>query len=119
MVLQPIAQNAQVQRLTTALKNICRDYPASGTVLHELLQNADDAGGTVLRELLQNADDAGGTVLHELLQNADDAGATDMICNTAWERLKLPSWLSSESLYIIPVNRIYTVNAYTPVNGNL
>ncbi len=46
MGLQPIGQNAQVQRLTTALKNICRDYPAGGTVLRELLQNADDAGAT-------------------------------------------------------------------------
>jgi sacsin len=46
--LQPIAHNAQVQRLTTALKNICRDYPAGGTVLRELLQNADDAGATVV-----------------------------------------------------------------------
>ena len=46
MGLQPIAHNAQVQRLTTALKNICRDYPAGGTVLRELLQNADDAGAT-------------------------------------------------------------------------
>jgi sacsin len=46
MVPQPIGQNAQVQRLTTALKNICRDYPAGGTVLRELLQNADDAGAT-------------------------------------------------------------------------
>jgi sacsin len=50
--LQPIAHNAQVQRLTTALKNICRDYPAGGTVLRELLQNADDAGATdVVRNL--------------------------------------------------------------------
>lgn len=46
MAIQPIASNAQVQRLTTALKNICRDYPAGGTVLRELLQNADDAGAT-------------------------------------------------------------------------
>jgi sacsin len=46
MVLQPIANNAQVLRLTTALKNICLDYPAGGTVLRELLQNADDAGAT-------------------------------------------------------------------------
>jgi len=46
MALQPIGNNAQVQRLTTALKNICRDYPAGGTVLRELLQNADDAGAT-------------------------------------------------------------------------
>jgi sacsin len=48
MVLQPIAHNAQVQRLTIALRNICRDYPAGGTVLRELLQNADDAGATVV-----------------------------------------------------------------------
>jgi sacsin len=46
MVVQPIRQNGQVQLLTTALKNICRDYPAGGTVLRELLQNADDAGAT-------------------------------------------------------------------------
>jgi len=46
MAPQPMGQNAQVQRLTTALKNICRDYPAGGTVLRELLQNADDAGAT-------------------------------------------------------------------------
>ena len=46
MELQPIDSNAQAQRFTTALKNICRDYPAGGTVLRELLQNADDAGAT-------------------------------------------------------------------------
>jgi len=46
MVPQPIGDNRQHQRLTTALKNICRDYPAGGTVLRELLQNADDAGAT-------------------------------------------------------------------------
>lgn len=46
MVPQPIRQNEQVQPLTTALKNICRDYPAGGSVLRELLQNADDAGAT-------------------------------------------------------------------------
>lgn len=46
MVPQPIGNNRQHQRLTTALKNICRDYPAGGTVLRELLQNADDAGAT-------------------------------------------------------------------------
>ena len=44
MGLLPIDHNPQRQRLTTALKNICRDYPAGGTVLRELLQNADDAG---------------------------------------------------------------------------
>lgn len=46
MALLPIRQNGQAQCLTTALKNICRDYPAGGTVLQELLQNADDAGAT-------------------------------------------------------------------------
>ena len=46
MVVEPIRQNGQAQCLTTALKNICRDYPAGGTVLRELLQNADDAGAT-------------------------------------------------------------------------
>jgi sacsin len=44
MALLPIAHYPQRQRLTTALKNICRDYPAGGTVLRELLQTADDAG---------------------------------------------------------------------------
>lgn len=48
MDLKPIDDNPQVQRLTTALKNICREYPAGGTVLRELLQNADDAGATEL-----------------------------------------------------------------------
>jgi hypothetical protein len=48
MALETIDQCPQVQSLTTALKNICRDYPAGGTVLRELLQNADDAGATVV-----------------------------------------------------------------------
>lgn len=46
MELQPIAKNGQRQPLTTALRNICREYPAGGAVLLELLQNADDAGAT-------------------------------------------------------------------------
>jgi sacsin len=46
MVARPKGHNGQAQRLTTALKNICRDYPAGGGVLRELLQNADDAGAT-------------------------------------------------------------------------
>jgi len=47
MALEPIDHNPQEQPpLTLALKNICRDYPAGGTVLRELLQNADDAGAT-------------------------------------------------------------------------
>ncbi|KAK0103147.1 hypothetical protein ONS95_014947 [Cadophora gregata] len=52
MVPKPIGSNAQKQRLTTALKNICRDYPAGGTVIRELLQNADDAGATEARFVL-------------------------------------------------------------------
>lgn len=53
MALQPIADNRQRQPLTVALKNICRDYPAGGGVLRELLQNADDAGATVVVGILQ------------------------------------------------------------------
>ncbi|RFU27756.1 hypothetical protein B7463_g8577, partial [Scytalidium lignicola] len=52
MELEPIDHYPQVQRLTTALKNICRDYPAGGTVLRELLQNADDAGATAVKFVL-------------------------------------------------------------------
>ncbi|OBT62242.1 hypothetical protein VE03_08031 [Pseudogymnoascus sp. 23342-1-I1] len=52
MILEPIDDNPQVQSLTVALKNICRDYPAGGTVLRELLQNADDAGATEVRFIL-------------------------------------------------------------------
>ncbi|KAH9222449.1 hypothetical protein DL95DRAFT_441261 [Leptodontidium sp. 2 PMI_412] len=54
MAPQPIGSNAQKQRLTTALKNICRDYPAGGTVIRELLQNADDAGATEVRFVLDD-----------------------------------------------------------------
>jgi sacsin len=46
MTPQPKGHHGQSQCLTTALKNICRDYPAGGGVLRELLQNADDAGAT-------------------------------------------------------------------------
>ncbi|XMA11556.1 hypothetical protein WAI453_004347 [Rhynchosporium graminicola] len=54
MAPQPIGSNAQKQRLTTALKNICRDYPAGGTVIRELLQNADDAGATEVKFVLDD-----------------------------------------------------------------
>ncbi|KAG4439308.1 hypothetical protein IFR05_005183 [Cadophora sp. M221] len=54
MAPRPIGSNAQKQRLTTALKNICRDYPAGGTVIRELLQNADDAGATEARFVLDD-----------------------------------------------------------------
>jgi hypothetical protein len=53
MVPKPIGDNAQKQSLTTALKNICRDYPAGGGVLRELLQNADDAGATAVVNILR------------------------------------------------------------------
>jgi len=46
MTPQPKGHHGQSQCLTTVLKNICRDYPAGGGVLRELLQNADDAGAT-------------------------------------------------------------------------
>lgn len=46
MAPQPRRQNPQHQPLTVTLKNICRDYPAGGGILRELLQNADDAGAT-------------------------------------------------------------------------
>jgi hypothetical protein len=48
MVPKPVGDNAQKQPVTIALKNICRDYPAGGGVLRELLQNADDAGATTV-----------------------------------------------------------------------
>lgn len=32
--------------MTVTLRNICRDYPAGGGILRELLQNADDAGAS-------------------------------------------------------------------------
>lgn len=38
--------------MTVALRSICRDYPAGGGILRELLQNADDAGASsVVRRL--------------------------------------------------------------------
>ncbi|MCJ1388929.1 hypothetical protein MMC18_001780 [Xylographa bjoerkii] len=46
MTPQPRRQNPQHQALTVTLKNICRDYPAGGGILRELLQNADDAGAS-------------------------------------------------------------------------
>jgi len=47
MALEPIDHNPQEPPpLTQVIKNICQDYPAGGTVLRELLQNADDAGAT-------------------------------------------------------------------------
>lgn len=48
MAPQPRRQNPQRQPLTVTLKNVCRDYPAGGGILRELLQNADDAGASEL-----------------------------------------------------------------------
>jgi sacsin len=45
-MVEPLGHNPQTQPITIALKNICRDYPAGGGVLRELLQNADDAGAS-------------------------------------------------------------------------
>jgi sacsin len=45
-MVEPLGHNPQTQSITVALKNICRDYPAGGGVLRELLQNADDAGAS-------------------------------------------------------------------------
>ncbi|MCJ1404884.1 hypothetical protein MMC11_008110 [Xylographa trunciseda] len=52
MVPQPRRQNPQHQALTTTLRNICRDYPAGGGILRELLQNADDAGASEMMFVL-------------------------------------------------------------------
>lgn len=46
MDIPPEFDLPQVQTILNALKNICRDYPAGGSVLRELLQNADDAQAT-------------------------------------------------------------------------
>jgi sacsin len=43
-MVAPQVHKPQRQPITTALRNICRDYPAGGGILRELLQNADDAG---------------------------------------------------------------------------
>jgi len=46
MAPQPRRHTPQSQPITTTLRNICRDYPAGGVILRELLQNADDAKAT-------------------------------------------------------------------------
>jgi hypothetical protein len=78
---QPIGQNAQVQRLTTALTNICRDYPAGGTVLRELLQNADDAGATeVVRTPLRGFEAILVADGQSLKYNEDNCTIEDLQC---------------------------------------
>ncbi|KAI9812928.1 MAG: hypothetical protein M1827_004446 [Pycnora praestabilis] len=52
MAPQPSRHNPQQQKLTTALKAICQDYPAGGGILRELLQNADDAGASRIKFVL-------------------------------------------------------------------
>ena len=42
----------QRESLTTRLRNILKDYPEGAGVLHELLQNADDAGASDFCALL-------------------------------------------------------------------
>ncbi|TVY34994.1 Sacsin [Lachnellula subtilissima] len=67
MAPQPIGHNAQVQPITTTLRNICHDYPAGGTILRELLQNADDAGATEVRFILDEQTHPTDELLHPLL----------------------------------------------------
>ncbi|KAI9649844.1 hypothetical protein NHQ30_002426 [Ciborinia camelliae] len=52
MDIPPEFDLPQVQTILNALKNICRDYPAGGSVLRELLQNADDATATEVKFVL-------------------------------------------------------------------
>ncbi|KAB8297704.1 hypothetical protein EYC80_001511 [Monilinia laxa] len=54
MAILPLLNKPQVQSITNALKNICRDYPAGGTILRELLQNADDAGASIVKFVLDD-----------------------------------------------------------------
>ncbi|QSZ28753.1 hypothetical protein DSL72_003258 [Monilinia vaccinii-corymbosi] len=54
MAILPLFNRPQVQSITNALKNICRDYPAGGAVLRELLQNADDAGASTVKFVLDD-----------------------------------------------------------------
>lgn len=46
VTVKPTLRIPQTQPITVALRNICRDYPAGGGILRELLQNADDAGAS-------------------------------------------------------------------------
>ncbi|KAF8247792.1 hypothetical protein K440DRAFT_550295 [Wilcoxina mikolae CBS 423.85] len=50
--VKPKGNNAQHQPLTTALRNIIREYPSGGGVLRELTQNADDAGANTVEFVL-------------------------------------------------------------------
>ncbi|KAH0563531.1 hypothetical protein GP486_001901 [Trichoglossum hirsutum] len=67
MVPKPRQNNPQSQPITTTLANILRDYPAGGTVLRELLQNADDAGASKIDFHLSTASAASPESPHTLL----------------------------------------------------
>jgi len=54
-----VGSAAQRQPITTTLRNILKDYPAS-TCLRELLQNADDAGAT---EIVSPSDQVSNLIL--------------------------------------------------------
>ncbi|TGO23441.1 hypothetical protein BPAE_0132g00110 [Botrytis paeoniae] len=69
MVIKPLANKPQIQSITTALKNICREYPAGGAILRELLQNADDAGASTVKFVLDDKSYEAEPLLHpELAQ---------------------------------------------------
>ncbi|KAJ5050730.1 uncharacterized protein L3040_002603 [Drepanopeziza brunnea f. sp. 'multigermtubi'] len=63
----PLAHGGQFQSLTTTLRNICDEYPAGGTVLRELLQNADDAGATEVKFVLDNRSHPAEDLMHPKL----------------------------------------------------
>ncbi|MCJ1433205.1 hypothetical protein MMC27_002564 [Xylographa pallens] len=68
MTPQPRRQNPQHQALTVTLKNICRDYPAGGGILRELLQNADDAGASEMAFVLDTRSHPASNLLHPGLE---------------------------------------------------
>ncbi|ESZ90668.1 hypothetical protein SBOR_8948 [Sclerotinia borealis F-4128] len=55
MDIPPEFDLPQQQTILNALKNICRDYPAGGSVLRELLQNADDAQASEVKFILDES----------------------------------------------------------------
>ncbi|KAI9047124.1 hypothetical protein LZ554_008578 [Drepanopeziza brunnea f. sp. 'monogermtubi'] len=63
----PLAHGGQFQSLTTTLRNICDEYPAGGTVLRELLQNADDAGATEVKFVLDERSHPAEDLMHPKL----------------------------------------------------
>ncbi|KAI9773021.1 MAG: hypothetical protein M1839_002251 [Geoglossum umbratile] len=67
MVPKPKQNKAQTQPITTTLSNILRDYPAGGTVLRELLQNADDAGASKIDFHLSTSSATTDVASHPLL----------------------------------------------------